>query len=166
METSITCKDLNGTKALAEIFAQAVKTDGCFVSLFGEIGAGKTTFTKYALKSIGVEKKVTSPSFVILNEYHGSHLPVYHFDLYRLENEGLKTISEELREYSREGVLTLVEWADYGITELPFDRLNIHISYGSGDERVFKFESASDKHTGIIKKIEEKWSHQKPQKIF
>ena len=62
-------------------------------------------------KHLNVKEKVTSPSFVIINEYLSGDLPVYHFDLYRLEQEGVRTIIDELTEYSRPDVLTFVEWA-------------------------------------------------------
>lgn len=152
------CKSLEETKKLGEIFAGIMSKCGAFVSLYGEIGAGKTTFTKYVLETLKVSERVTSPSFVILNEYHSGELPVYHFDLYRLENEGLKTISEELREYSREGVLTLVEWAEYGRDELPFEKISISITYGDNEEeRVFKFNAEGEKNKAIIKEVERQW---------
>ena len=94
------CKTLENTKKLAYKFANLVKDEGCFVNLFGEIGAGKTAFVKLVAEALGIKEKVTSPSFVILNEYHSASIPVYHFDLYRLENTGIKTITDELREYS------------------------------------------------------------------
>ena len=89
------CKTLEDTKELAKSFAALIK-DGCFVNLYGEIGAGKTAFVKLVADALDVKEKVTSPSFVILNEYHTGSIPIYHFDLYRLENEGI-IISE--REY-------------------------------------------------------------------
>ena len=115
------CKNLEDTKELAKKFAKLVEDKGCFVSLYGEIGAGKTAFVKEVAKEIGIEEKVTSPTFVILNEYHGGKLPMYHFDLYRLENEGVKTILDELNEYSEGKQLTFVEWAEFSQNEIPFD---------------------------------------------
>ena len=82
------CKTLKDTEILANKFAKLI-TNGCFVNLYGEIGAGKTAFVKLVANSLGVKERVTSPSFVILNEYHTGSIPVYHFDLYRLENEGI-----------------------------------------------------------------------------
>ena len=61
------CRNLDETKELAERFARLAE-NGCFVSLYGEIGAGKTAFVKLAAEALGVKEKVTSPSFVILNE--------------------------------------------------------------------------------------------------
>lgn len=154
------CKNLDETRALAKKFGALIKKNGVFISLLGEIGAGKTAFTKFLLEYLGVSVAVTSPSFVILNEYHGSnHLPVYHFDLYRLEEEGVKTISSELCEYSREGVITLVEWADFGAGELPFERINLKVSYGEGEDsehgRMFEFEAAGEKYRGVVEALEE-----------
>ena len=63
------CKTLDDTKELAQKFAKLI-TNGCFISLYGEIGAGKTAFVKLVADALDVKEKVTSPSFVILNEYH------------------------------------------------------------------------------------------------
>ena len=149
------CKNLNETRALAQKFGSLIEKNGAFVSLLGEIGAGKTAFTKALLEYIGVREAVTSPSFVILNEYHSAnHLDVYHFDLYRLEKEGVQTISSELCEYSRENAITLVEWADFGAQELPFERINLKIQYGEGDtERVFEFEAVGEKYQKIVEAL-------------
>lgn len=82
------CKTLDDTKILAQNFAKLIE-NGCFISLYGEIGAGKTAFVKLVADALDVKEKVTSPSFVILNEYHTARIPIYHFDLYRLENLSL-----------------------------------------------------------------------------
>ena len=129
------CKNLEDTKELAKKFAKLVEDKGCFVSLYGEIGAGKTAFVKEVAKEIGIEEKVTSPTFVILNEYHGGKLPMYHFDLYRLENEGVKTILDELNEYSEGKQLTFVEWAEFSQNEIPFDHIKINVTYEDNDDR-------------------------------
>lgn len=143
------CKNLDDTKELAHRFAQLV-TDGCFVNLYGEIGAGKTAFVKLVADALEVKEKVTSPSFVILNEYHSGKLPVYHFDLYRLENEGVKTIIDELREYSEGKQLTFVEWAEFSQDEIPFNHLKINVTYNDDDSRVYTFESLESNGDKII----------------
>lgn len=170
--------NIEDTKKLAEIFASCLSTEGAFVSLFGDIDAGKTAFARCVFKALGVKEKITSPSFVILNEYKGAklpflgensfaacknsvqkpekELPIYHFDLYRLENEGLETIKEELREYSRPGVLTFVEWADFGAGELPYNRLNIKVFYDEAefnDTRYYEFEPVGAEYEEFVRKI-------------
>lgn len=160
----IKIKDKKETKILAEIFADLIKEHGAFVSLFGDIGAGKTEFARFAIKYLGVFEDVTSPSFVILNEYKSKYFPIYHFDLYRLENNGIETIKEELREYSKENVLTFVEWADFGKCELPVEKMEIKISYdieNYSDERVFEFCGNNEYYKNIIENIEKRFCEAK-----
>src|SRR5574344_1770173 len=139
------CKNLEDTKELAKKFANLVKDNGCFVNLYGEIGAGKTAFVK---------EKVTSPSFVILNEYHSASIPVYHFDLYRLENEGVKTIVDELREYSEGRQVTFVEWAEFSQNEIPFNHIKINVTYEDNDWRKYTFVGFGEDCIKIVKGLE------------
>lgn len=145
------CKNIEQTEELAKKFAKLVEKDGCFVNLYGEIGAGKTAFVKLVAKAIGVTEKVTSPSFVILNEYHSANIPVYHFDLYRLENEGVKTITDELREYSEGRCITFVEWAEFSQNEIPFNHIKINVTYEDDEARKYTFEGFGDKCKQIVK---------------
>lgn len=144
------CTTLDDTKQLAYKFANLVKEQGCFVNLFGEIGAGKTAFVKLVAEALGIKEKVTSPSFVILNEYHSASIPVYHFDLYRLENTGISTITEELREYSEGRKITFVEWAEFSQGELPFERIEVNVTYDDDDSRIYEFKSIGNKDKYII----------------
>ena len=143
------CKTLDDTKKLATDFVKILK-GGCFVNLYGEIGAGKTAFVKLVADELDVKERVTSPSFVILNEYHSGKLPLYHFDLYRLENEGVKTISDELREYSEGESITFVEWAEFSQGELPFERIEINVTYDDDDSRNYEFKSVGLKNNYVL----------------
>lgn len=145
-----TCKDLTETAHLTKMFAKHIQ-NSVFVCLFGEIGAGKTAFVKLLAKDMGITDKVTSPSFVILNEYKtGNKVPFYHFDLYRLENTGVSSISDELREYSRDGIFTFVEWAEFSDEQLPFDRIDINVTYNDDDSRNYEFTARGDKYLSVI----------------
>ena len=148
------CKNLGDTKKLAQKFAKLIEKDGCFVSLYGEIGAGKTAFVKEVAAAIGITEKVTSPSFVILNEYHSAKIPMYHFDLYRLENEGIKTIFDELQEYSEGRQITFVEWAEFSQNQIPFDHIKINVTYSDDDSRVYEFEGFEKNCEKIVKELE------------
>ena len=150
---SILCNDISETDVLASKFAQVVSEQGAFVCLLGDVGAGKTAFTKLVCKYLGVKEKVTSPSFVILNEYKSGCIPVYHFDLYRLENEGVSTIINELEEYSEGKMLTLVEWAEFSQNSLPFDRIEVRIDYIDETVRKFHFEAYGQKSEDILKRL-------------
>lgn len=147
---TFTAKNLDETNILARKFASLVKNTGAFVCLYGDIGAGKTAFTRLVANSLNVKEKVTSPSFVIINEYLSGDLPIYHFDLYRLENEGVKTIIDELTEYSRPNVLTFVEWAEFSDFELPFDRIEIRIEYIDDTHRQFDFYAVGENNKKIL----------------
>jgi tRNA threonylcarbamoyladenosine biosynthesis protein TsaE len=145
------CKNLKDTKDLAYHFAKLIEKKGCFINLYGEIGAGKTAFVKLVAEAIGVTEKVTSPSFVILNEYHSAKIPVYHFDLYRLENEGVKTITDELREYSEGRQITFVEWAEFSQNEIPFNHIKINVTYDDEDYRKYSFTPIGKNCIEIVK---------------
>ena len=147
------CTTLKDTKKLAYKFADLVKEQGCFVNLFGEIGAGKTAFVKLVAEALGIKEKVTSPSFVILNEYHSASIPVYHFDLYRLEHTGISTITEELREYSEGKKITFVEWAEFSQGELPFERIEVNVTYDDDDSRIYEFKSIGEKNKKVIERL-------------
>ena len=146
----IKCQTLEDTKQLAEKFAKIVQEKGCFVNLYGEIGAGKTALVRLTAEALGVKEKVTSPSFVIINEYLSGKLPVYHFDLYRLEHVGISTITDELREYSEGKKITFVEWAEFSQGELPFERIEINVTYDDDDSRNYEFKSIGEKNNYII----------------
>ena len=149
------CETLEDTKKLAGKFARLVEAEGCFVNLYGEIGAGKTAFVRLVAEALGVKEKVTSPSFVILNEYHSASIPVYHFDLYRLEHVGISTITDELREYSEGKKITFVEWAEFSQGELPFQRIEINVTYDDDDSRNYEFKNIGDRFGKVIEGLKE-----------
>src|SRR5208283_4359336 len=103
------------TKLCAQRFAKQLKV-GDIVFLKGDLGAGKTTFVKGLAQAFKVaSKKVNSPTFVLMNYYKGK-LPIYHFDLYRLENS--KTVAEQeigdiFDEYFYGEGISLIEWPEY-----------------------------------------------------
>lgn|SRR5574344_304266 len=145
-----TCKNINETQQLAEKFANLIKKNGAFMNFYGEIGAGKTAFIRFVAKALGVNDHITSPTFVILNEYHDAEIPIYHFDLYRLEKEGVKTIIDELREYSTGRVATFVEWAEFSQDEIPFNHLQINVTYEENDARKYSFKAIGEGLSDII----------------
>lgn len=146
------CNTLEDTAKLAKEFSKFLD-NGAFICLYGEIGAGKTAFVKKLAEAIGVTERVTSPSFVILNEYHSAKLPMYHFDLYRLESAGISTIEDELREYTSGKKITLVEWAEFDSGALPFDRIEINVTYDDNDARIYEFSCKGDKYKNIIEEL-------------
>ncbi len=149
-------KNLSDTKKIANAFYNSLNDNGLFVTLTGDIGAGKTQFVRNVLEYMEVNEKVTSPSFVILNEYKSKKMPIYHFDLYRLEEKGLKSVVSELREYSKKGVLTFIEWADFAHNEIPKNSLKINVSYDEDDidKRIFEFSAFEKESIDFLNKFE------------
>lgn len=150
----IKSENLSDTDKIAKTIADAVENSGGLICLYGDIGSGKTTLVKSIARYLDIKEKVTSPSFVILNEYHTDKINLYHFDLYRLEEEGVKTILDELREYTEgQKNLTIIEWAEFSSEELPQDRLEIEIKYLEETQREFSFRYFGSKSIEIFEKI-------------
>ena len=111
---------------------------GDVIGLIGDLGTGKTTLTKYIAEGLGVTETITSPTFTIVNEYHSGRLPLFHFDAYRLENEG-DAFEIGMEEYFDRGGVSIVEWADMVIEVLPEDAKYIFMEYGGEEgERIYK----------------------------
>jgi tRNA threonylcarbamoyladenosine biosynthesis protein TsaE len=113
----------------------ALLTRGDCVLLAGQMGAGKTAFTKALAAALGVDDVVTSPTFTLLHSYQGDQLTIHHVDVYRLERTGeLEDLA--LRELLDDGVV-VVEWGDAVRDALPDDRIEIGLSAltddGDGD---------------------------------
>ena len=98
------------TRALGERLAGKLRP-GTVVAFTGALGAGKTAFIRGLARGLGVEERVTSPTFTIVNEYEGGKMPLFHFDLYRLgSSEELFDIGWE--DYLARGGVCAVEWSE------------------------------------------------------
>ncbi|MFA9558499.1 tRNA (adenosine(37)-N6)-threonylcarbamoyltransferase complex ATPase subunit type 1 TsaE [Evansella sp. AB-rgal1] len=124
---------------------------GSLVTLEGDLGAGKTSFTKGLAKGLGVTRTVNSPTFTIIKEYEGEGgLPFYHMDAYRLEDE-FEDLG--LEEYFEGNGVTVVEWPSMIQEQLPKQRLDIKISHAGGTVRKFEFTPHGDTYKSICKEI-------------
>lgn len=135
--------DPSEMRAVAQDLAAFLRP-GDVILLKGDLGAGKTTWTQGLAKGLGVIEEVTSPTFVIISEYHSGRLPLYHIDAYRLEdpaeaeNLGLPELFEG------DGV-TVVEWPERLEGYLPEDALVLTLSYcGAGRELTYQVQGHSD----------------------
>lgn len=126
----LTSLDAAATRALAARLA-TVAQPGDLICLWGDLGAGKTVFAKGFGAGLGVAGTITSPTFILMAEYEG-RLPLFHVDLYRLDDAADALLGGLLDERQAAGV-TLVEWPDRLGDALPHDRLDVEID-GSGDE--------------------------------
>lgn len=102
------------------------------VTLEGDLGAGKTTLARAICEGFGVEDEVTSPTYAIVHEYHAARAPVYHVDLYRLENRSeLQNIGWD--DILQADALVLIEWPGRAGDTLPAGHLPIQLSYVEND---------------------------------
>ncbi len=127
-----TSKGYDETRAIAAEFAKKL-LPGDIVTLDGDLGAGKTAFTGGLALGLGIDRHVTSPTFTIVNEYHGGKMPLYHFDVYRLESmDDLYDIGWE--DYIKNGGVCVLEWADIVRDGLDLPYYEIRISKKDADE--------------------------------
>ncbi|MFA6541399.1 MAG: tRNA (adenosine(37)-N6)-threonylcarbamoyltransferase complex ATPase subunit type 1 TsaE [Bacteroidota bacterium] len=127
------------TIAEGERFAGRLKP-GDVVALFGDLGSGKTRFTKGISRGLGVHEQVTSPTFVVVNEHRGGRYPLYHFDFYRMRSvDELQEIGFE--EYLYGSGVCIIEWAEMVERYLPAVRYDVSFELGSTEnERTIMIE--------------------------
>ena len=114
------------TEALGARLA-AVLTPGTVVAYRGGLGMGKTAFTRGLARGLGYAGRVTSPTFTIVNEYEGGRLPLFHFDMYRLDDAGaLFDIGWE--DYLDRGGICAVEWSEQVAEALPPEAVRVTIA--------------------------------------
>lgn len=121
---------VEGTIALGERLGR-VAAAGDLVCLWGELGAGKTQLAKGIARGLAIEDTITSPTFILMNEYPG-RMPLFHVDLYRLADAGDALAGGVIDDRQADG-LTVVEWPERMGGVLPAARLDVRIG-GSGDE--------------------------------
>ncbi len=112
---------------------------GDVIAYFGGLGAGKTTFTRGLAEGLHLPDVVSSPTFNIVQEYHGDGLSLYHFDMYRI-NSTWDLESTGFYDYPREESIFAIEWAENIRTELPEDAICITMERLSDEERAITIE--------------------------
>ena len=105
---------------------------GDVLVLVGELGAGKTAFSKAYGKTLGVTEQMTSPTFTLAREYKG-RLTLHHLDVYRLEMMS-EVMDLDLPELLDSGGVVLIEWGDAILPMLPLDYLEVRFTFGEGDD--------------------------------
>ena len=130
MDYKITTYSEEETIELAQNF-ESEKFPNMVICLKGDLGSGKTVFTKGFAQALGINEEITSPTFNIIKEYTSGELPLYHMDVYRLDGKVDDLGIEEY--FTKEGV-TIIEWADMIEDYLPEDRLDIKIKHSQEDE--------------------------------
>lgn len=148
MSYTITVQSPDQTEKLAIRLASLLQPQD-LLTLEGDLGAGKTTFTKGLAKGLGIERTVNSPTFTILKQYEG-RLNLNHFDVYRLENSDEDIGFDEL--FAEEAV-SVIEWAQFIQDYLPEERLDIVIRRVSEEGREVEFHPHGVRYENLCREL-------------
>ena len=148
MEYKITTRSELETIELAQNF-ESEKFPNMIICLDGELGSGKTVFTKGIANALGIEENITSPTFTIIKEYEGE-LPLYHMDVYRLDGvvDGIG-----IEEYFTKGGVVVIEWAETIKDQLPNERLDIKFLVVDDTKRLLILEPHGDKYIDLCEAV-------------
>ena len=148
MEYKITTKDEMETIELAQNF-ESEKFPNMIICLNGELGSGKTVFTKGLADALGIKDTITSPTFAIIKEYDGE-LPLYHMDVYRLDGN---TEGVGIEEYFTKGGVVVIEWADTIKDILPEERLDIKFKVLDENRRILHLYPHGKKYEELCEAV-------------
>lgn len=141
---------LQETQAFAQKVASLIQGKQMIITLDGDLGAGKTTWTKALGKALGVKSVINSPTFTILKSYkQGNGQPLHHIDAYRLEG-----LTQDLgfEDCFDEGIC-VIEWSEFIQDQLPEDRLSISIEEGIDEDRIITVEASGPKSKEVMEAI-------------
>lgn len=148
MEYKVTTHTQSETIELAQNF-ESEKFPNMIICLDGELGAGKTVFTKGIAQALGIKDNITSPTFTIIKEYNGE-LPLYHMDVYRLDGA---TDGIGIEEYFTKGGVVVIEWSETIKDILPADRLDIKIKVVDENSRLFVIKPYGKKYEELCEAV-------------
>ena len=148
MDFKVTSKLEEDTLLLAQNI-ESEKFANMIICLRGDLGSGKTVFTKGFAKAMGIDEVITSPTFNIIKEYDGE-LPLYHMDVYRLDG---KVDNLGIEEYYHKGGVVIIEWADMIEDYLPEERLDIKFKIVDDERRIIVLKPHGEKYEEICEAI-------------
>ena len=149
MVYKITTKCEEDTMEIAQNI-ESEKFPNMVICLTGDLGSGKTIFTKGFAEALGIDENITSPTFNIIKEYTTGEMNLYHMDLYRL-NGDVKNLG--LEEYFTKGGVVIIEWADLIEDYLPEERLDVKIKVVDEDTRILIFKPHGIKYEELCEAI-------------
>ena len=129
---------------------ESEKFPGMVICLNGELGSGKTVFVKGFAKALGIQETITSPTFSLVKEYHDGEMPLFHMDVYRMED------SKEnfgLDDYLNQEGICIIEWPEMIEEQLPEERLDVKIKVIDDDVRVFVFTPCGEQYEELCQAV-------------
>lgn len=149
MEYKVTTRDEKETIQIAENL-ESEKFENMVICLEGDLGSGKTVFTKGFAGALGLTENITSPTFTIIKEYYNGEMPLFHMDVYRLDG---KIDGIGLEDYFKKNGVLIIEWADTIMDYLPEERLDIKFRLVDENTRVLTFIPHGEKYEEICEAI-------------
>ena len=122
---------------------ESEKFENMIICLDGDLGSGKTIFTKGFAQALGIDENITSPTFNIIKEYYSGEMPLFHMDVYRLDGN-INGVGIE--DYFCKNGVVIIEWADTIKEILPDERLDIKIKVIGEDSRLLIFKPYGQKY--------------------
>lgn len=124
---------------------------GDLLLLDGDLGAGKTTFTQGIARGLGIKRPVKSPTFTLIREYPQAKYPLYHMDMYRLENASADDLG--LQEYFDGAGIVIVEWSQFIKEQLPPNYLRINIERVDELTRKLQFQPQGARYQTLVQQL-------------
>ena len=149
MEYKIVSKDEYDTIEIAQNF-ESEKFENMIICLDGDLGSGKTVFTKGIAQALGIEESITSPTFTIIKEYLTGEMPLYHMDVYRLDGNA---DGVGIEEYYNKGGIVVIEWAKTIKDILPEERLEIKFKVMDEDKRMLVITPYGKKYEELCEAV-------------
>ncbi len=130
---------------------ESEKFPNMVICLKGELGSGKTAFVKGFASSLGIDENITSPTFNIVKEYINGEMPLYHMDVYRLEDVLEDTIG--ISDYFNKNGITIIEWSDIIKDLLPEERLEIKFKIVDEEKRILTLTPYGKDYEDIVSAV-------------
>ena len=149
MDYKFSSHNLEDTMELAQNL-EAEKFENMVICLDGELGSGKTVFVKGFAQSLGIDEDITSPTFNIIKEDQSGEMPLYHMDVYRLEDTNDEIGVEE---YFEKGGICIIEWSEMIKDKLPEERLEIKFKIIDENKRLLILKPYGEKYENLVESV-------------
>lgn len=149
MEYKITSLDERETIEFAENL-ESEKFPNMVICLKGDLGSGKTVFTKGFANALGITDTITSPTFNIVKEYYNGEMPLFHMDVYRIDEANVQIGFAEY--FVKKGV-SIIEWSDLIKDELPEERLEISFKIVGENKRILVIKPHGKKYEDLCEAV-------------
>jgi tRNA threonylcarbamoyladenosine biosynthesis protein TsaE len=147
----ILAETVTDTARLAEQIATYC-TPGTVITMDGDLGAGKTAFTQQLARTLGIEEPVVSPTFTLVREYEEGRLPLYHMDLYRLNQAEIAELG--LEDYWYGSGVSVIEWAQRVSEMLPNDRLHLNVRMEDSGARIWECQAYGPRYMEWLNQLQ------------